>query len=98
MNVTTTPRARITAHSDTCCTVTAWDDSLDRMVSTEYWAPSCGGWVRTNADGRQVCEGLSDRGATLYWRSSARFPRLIDLIRRERRDAKRKERAFWSRF
>ncbi|HZP46309.1 MAG TPA: hypothetical protein VFB15_11730 [Candidatus Binataceae bacterium] len=53
-----------------------------------YWCPLHGGYVREvtpNAPGilgRQVCEGLSAEGSTLYASDPDAKP-LIDLIRRE---------------
>jgi hypothetical protein len=46
----------------------------------EYWAPATGGYVRVGD--RQICDGLSPRGATLYlWDDQS----LVGMIRREAR-------------
>jgi len=64
-----------------------YDDNAPARVSTTYFCPVDGGYVRIADDaGRhpQVCEGLASMGNTLYCRDPAT---LIDLIRRERRKA-----------
>lgn len=72
------------------CSVTA-DDKFDGRVTTEYWAPSSGGYVydvtkQPGTLGRQVCDGLSNMGNTLRW--SGTVP-LVDLIRSEHRSEHR---------
>jgi hypothetical protein len=86
------PRARIVSHDATHCSVIAWDDILCRQVCRDYWTYGSGGYVRTGQAGRQVCEGLTEHGPALVWHSTARYPRLVDLIRHERRQALRQDR------
>ena len=87
------PRAKIVSHDITHCSVIEWDDVLCRPVCRDYWTtmPS-GGYVRMGQVGRQVCAGLAEHGPTLTWRPSPRFPRLVDFIRHERKQAMRDER------
>jgi hypothetical protein len=87
------PRARIVSYDATHCSVVTWDDVLCRQVCRDYWtALPSGGYVRTGQAGRQVCAGLAEGGPTLTWHPSPRFPRLVDLVRHERRQALRQDR------
>ena len=60
----------------------------------EFMVPLRGGYVRewTGNDWRQVCDGLSTRGDTLYLNESGS---LISLIRREYRAMRRAEKAIF---
>lgn len=71
-----------------------WDDGAPARISTTYFCPSDGGYVRIHdAAGRypQVCDGLSSTGSTLRCSDGNH---LIDLIRRERRAGIRKEQRY----
>ena len=74
-------------HHVTVTTDSAYDT---RRETTEYHAPSAGGYVHI-ADGLgqrpQVCDGLRRFGDTLYW--SPRAELLVTLIRREYRRGRR---------
>ena len=62
-----------------------WFDDVPARISTTYFCPGSGGYVRiydSAGNHRQVCDGLSSTGSTLYCKDPER---LIDLIRRERR-------------
>jgi hypothetical protein len=63
-------------------TVIADDLITGERVTTQYFAPACGGYVRIN-DHRnypQVCDGLQSTGSTLSWGGGLPF---ANLIRRE---------------
>lgn len=62
-------------------------NELDERVTTEYYAPDGGGYVRIDDGIRypQVCEGLGGSGATLRWSGDGS---LVSLIRREYKSGK----------
>lgn len=70
----------------------AWSDDATARIETRYFVPRAGGYVRIYDEKQcypQVCDGLSDRGATLHCSDSSR---LIDVIRREYRRSQRQAR------
>ncbi len=75
-----------------------YQDDMGRVVTREFFAPAEGGYVRENWNNpRQVCAMLAGGGATLVW-NPKRDPELVDLIRRERAQAMRAERAMMRRM
>lgn len=67
------------------------DGPVTKRVTAEYWAPASGGYVydvtkHPGTLGRQVCDGLSGMGNTLWWSSTVP---LVDLIRSEYQSVKR---------
>lgn len=57
-------------------------------VTREFMAPAAGGYVRewVSGDWKQVCDGLSDSGSTLYLVDGGS---LIEMIRKEYRAMRR---------
>jgi hypothetical protein len=96
MPATTTPtfRTKFTATDDHLCSLLYEDAATGDFVTRHFFAPADGGyvreWVNGGRDARQVCDALGAGGATLYW--SGRKP-LIEMIRREFRLMRRRERA-----
>ncbi len=91
-------RARFEEVDHNVCALT-WTDYLDERVTTTYWAPQHGGYVRVITPnrpgtlGQQVCDALAYSGPTLYW--DGRTP-LVDAIRREWRKCRaRAQREDW---
>lgn len=87
-------RATIKSISDNRVTVTE-TNHLGERVTTEYFAPMSGGYVRIDEGNRypQVCAGLVSTGPALEWHPS--HGPLVNMIRRERasyiRDVRREE-------
>ena len=65
-----------------------WDENAPARITTRYFVPDSGGYVRMQVDGdedrwpRQVCDGLYSTGPTLWCSNPENLP---DIIRRERR-------------
>lgn len=95
--MTTTIRTRIIADAadSSRCTLRTHDEDGE-LVTREFFVslPSSGlgyvrEWVSGGRDARQVCEGLSDAGATLMFGPCPQYPTLAHLIRAEHRRAQR---------
>ena len=84
-------RTRITSDAGfpSRCTLRC-ENEYGEIESRDFFTPADGGYVRENWDNpTQVCGRLSNRGYTLEWRPSVKFPTLAAMVRREHRAAQR---------
>lgn len=75
--------------------VTEYDDCITgERRRREFMVPANGGYIRewVRGDWKQVCDGLSDRGATLYLGAGGN---LLAVIRREYRAMRRAEKSIF---
>lgn len=94
-------RTTIKSDTDNRCTLRYRDEHTGETITRDFFTVVEGGYVLEDWQrAREVCEELSDRGATLIWRPTTKTPTLAVVIRREyraMRRAERREQAEWSR-